>query len=226
MGTSELQPILREALQPEGDDLEMLAGRPDDKFSQKVRNLRSHSRLERDDLATFDGAKYHITAAGEHYLQRYGGVDASYSKQGFGEVAKKKALSPRRPIKFVEEGDITNVNATVRRRSRWLRNYAVKYFSDPDGRIKCVGCEFEASAIYGNDYMGLIEIHHKIPIALAGDTTKPLRQALEHVAPLCPNCHRIVHSRQSHVLRIEELQALVSDVSSSWQEVRLLRSNL
>lgn len=43
--TSELIDAARRIMQPDGDDLEILAGRNDDKFSQKVRNLKSHDTI-------------------------------------------------------------------------------------------------------------------------------------------------------------------------------------
>lgn len=42
INTTDLIKELRERMQPDGDDLVILAGRNDDKFSQKVRNLVSH----------------------------------------------------------------------------------------------------------------------------------------------------------------------------------------
>jgi hypothetical protein len=44
-------------LKPSGDDLEILANRSDDKFSQKVRNLNSHGTLEKRRLAIFKGGR-------------------------------------------------------------------------------------------------------------------------------------------------------------------------
>jgi hypothetical protein len=40
--TEELMPQLRNIMKPSGEDLEILKDRADDKFSQKVRNLKSH----------------------------------------------------------------------------------------------------------------------------------------------------------------------------------------
>lgn len=45
--TSELIQKCRERMQPDGEDLEIANTRNDDKFSQKVRNLKSHDTLER-----------------------------------------------------------------------------------------------------------------------------------------------------------------------------------
>ena len=44
--TSELIDELRIIMKPSGEDLTILDGRNDDKFSQKVRNLKSHNRIQ------------------------------------------------------------------------------------------------------------------------------------------------------------------------------------
>ena len=43
--TSELIDEARRIMKPDGEDLEILEGRNDDKFSQKVRNLKSHDTI-------------------------------------------------------------------------------------------------------------------------------------------------------------------------------------
>ena len=41
---------LRDSMKPDGVDCEILQNRSDDKFSQKVRNLKSHKTLEKQNL--------------------------------------------------------------------------------------------------------------------------------------------------------------------------------
>ena len=43
--TSELISSARSIMKPEGDDLTILDNRNDDKFSQKVRNIKSHNTI-------------------------------------------------------------------------------------------------------------------------------------------------------------------------------------
>lgn len=43
--TSGLIAEARNIMQPDGEDLEILNGRVDDKFSQKVRNVKSHNTI-------------------------------------------------------------------------------------------------------------------------------------------------------------------------------------
>lgn len=44
--TSDLISEARKIMQPSGEDLEILDNRSDDKFSQKVRNIKSHNTIE------------------------------------------------------------------------------------------------------------------------------------------------------------------------------------
>jgi predicted HNH restriction endonuclease len=211
LSTSELLNLLRRSMQPQGEDLVLLEGRTDDKFSQKVRNLKSHNRLERDNLADYSDRKFHITEVGKDFVDKFDGVDEHFSLQGFSESAKKEALTPTNSRVFVEEGRLVNVNSKVRQRSKRLREFAIKYYSNEDGTISCVACGFEGSTCYGESAKGLIEIHHKKPIALKGSIIKPLKEAVKDVAPLCANCHRMVHRGSGEPMSIEELQHLIAN---------------
>ena len=53
--TSDLISKLRDIMKPSGEDLKILSGRTDDKFSQKVRNLKAHSTFERFGYAQYKG---------------------------------------------------------------------------------------------------------------------------------------------------------------------------
>ncbi|WP_455172424.1 hypothetical protein [Azospirillum largimobile] len=74
ISTEDLIPILQEMLNPTGDDLTILEGRSDTKFSQKVRNLVSHreqsTSLETRGLANYDEELegWRITNSGRDYV--------------------------------------------------------------------------------------------------------------------------------------------------------------
>lgn len=53
--TSDLISCIREEMNPSGEDLKLLPKRTDDKFSQKVRNLKSHNTLS--DVTRTEGGK-------------------------------------------------------------------------------------------------------------------------------------------------------------------------
>lgn len=67
--TSQLIPQLRGLLKPADEDLEILGNRNDDKFSQKVRNLKAHNTFERYEFAKYENGIVSITNKGMNYLQ-------------------------------------------------------------------------------------------------------------------------------------------------------------
>jgi predicted HNH restriction endonuclease len=165
--------------------------------------------LERDNLATFNDGRYFIESAGRALIKQFRGVDKSFNNQGFGEPEISLVLKPETPRAFVEEGQLANVSRKVRKRSRKLRAYAIDYFADNEGTIRCIGCDFEASEKYGDEFNGFIEIHHKQPVALSRVRKVDLAEAVQNLAPLCPTSHRVVHSSSEALLSIEDLQLLV-----------------
>jgi hypothetical protein len=69
--TTQLIELLADALRPSGHDAQIISGRRDTYFSQKVRNLLgSHRTLSEAGLADYDAAahRHTITAAGVAYL--------------------------------------------------------------------------------------------------------------------------------------------------------------
>jgi hypothetical protein len=213
--TTELLSLLRRKLKPTGDDLEILAGRNDDKFSQKVRNLKSHDTLERRGFASFVDGLYHITPAGQVLASEGTEVFRSLRDQGFTESQRQSALDRNYENILIEEGELTVSNRTVARRSALLRQEAIKHHADQDGSIACVGCGFRAEATYGPDARGMIEIHHTEPLYLRSGVgwRMAVADALNLVVPLCPNCHRVVHRDPERCMPISELQRLVEQHS-------------
>lgn len=77
--TSDLIAELTELFQPTGEDAEILAGRTDSRFTQKVRNLVSHKKNDTNFI--FNGFAEHdedqrgirITAKGHTLLKQVGG---------------------------------------------------------------------------------------------------------------------------------------------------------
>ncbi len=68
MNTTELKERLRSTLKPCGHDLDILQGRNDDVFSQKVRNLISHKTLNK--YVDIANGKYHINKDGLEFIEQ------------------------------------------------------------------------------------------------------------------------------------------------------------
>lgn len=207
--TSELSKKLRSQLKPSGDDLTLLANRNDDKFSQKVRNLKSHETLERKGLAAFNDGKYFATKNGAKLATEGAEIQRALRSQGFSDTEKQAALDKNYEGILIEEGERTVANRTIVRRSSLLKRAALKHYADKDGSIACAGCGFRSEKAYGSDVVGLIEIHHTKPLFLGRKLRSSIKEALEDVVPLCPNCHRVVHRDPSKCMSITELKLKV-----------------
>jgi hypothetical protein len=68
--TTRLRRYLEEAFAPEGEDVEILKGRSDMKFDQKVRNLKSHETLLKSGYATHYRGGFEITPAGRRLIEK------------------------------------------------------------------------------------------------------------------------------------------------------------
>jgi hypothetical protein len=70
LSTTYLISKLRILLKPDDEDIEIISGRSDDKFSQKVRNLKSHNTLTNLNFCTYQDNQFTLTDIGEEYLIR------------------------------------------------------------------------------------------------------------------------------------------------------------
>jgi hypothetical protein len=69
MSTTQLIEGLIDLFDPTGEDAEILQNREDSKFSQKVRNLKSHKTLEKAGWAEAIPSGFRITDAGRNVVE-------------------------------------------------------------------------------------------------------------------------------------------------------------
>ncbi|WP_175653832.1 HNH endonuclease [Pseudomonas sp. Marseille-P9899] len=94
------------------------------------------------------------------------------------------------------------LQSVVKRRERNPRNrlLCIRIHGE-----RCLVCGLEPRRVYG-DAGTFIEVHHLEPLA---SLTKPRPyDPRTDLVPLCPNCHRALHTRRPIPLSIEELKAL------------------
>ncbi|HLU83933.1 MAG TPA: HNH endonuclease [Vicingaceae bacterium] len=221
--TSELIERLRLIMKPSGEDLQILKGRNDDKFSQKVRNLKAHETFERFGYAQYKGESrkgyVEITKEGKNHLKDNQEIlnyllvnDFEYSDltENLRKVEDNKG---RRKIQtfdeniIIQEGIKKVAQVKVYERSSKLRNYAIDHFTK-NGYIACECCSFDFEKFYGSEIgKGFIEIHHTKPIFQYEDSDieNTLENALKNLAPVCSNCHRMIHRNWSKPLEIQYL---------------------
>ena len=204
ISTSELIRKLTTVMQPTGLDAEILSGRKDTYFSQKVRNLKSHDTFERQNYAINHADGFLITKAGEAFVNAHKDAIKYILNDNFNYEDVKVAIDSISatgnnivlPIEeVISEGRIQTRNIQVRERSSRLRKIAIEHFSH-NNTIFCECCGFNFPTFYGNKYgKDCIEIHHIKPIfQYQGDSFEQVvDNALKNLLPVCPNCHRVIH---------------------------------
>ncbi|RAP40414.1 HNH endonuclease [Rhodovulum viride] len=93
--------------------------------------------------------------------------------------------------------------STIRRRERNPRNrlLCIRLHGE-----KCACCGLEPRETYG-DAGGIIEVHH---LEALSTLSAPRRyDPAKDLAPLCPNCHRAVHTRRPHPFTLKELRKMM-----------------
>lgn len=96
------------------------------------------------------------------------------------------------------------LESVVRRRERNPRNrlLCIRLHGE-----KCAACGLEPKRRYGDMAGAVIEVHHLEALSLLGEP-RPYDPATDLV-PLCPNCHRAVHTRRPVPIPVEELKSLL-----------------
>ena len=105
------------------------------------------------------------------------------------------------------EGARRRVSVNVYERDRTARVRAIARWG-----IACVCCGFDFQRAYGSRGVGLIHVHHVVPIASIG--TAYLLDPESYIRPVCPNCHAIIH-RFDPVLSVEDVKSLLADAKSA-----------
>ncbi|HUC01917.1 MAG TPA: HNH endonuclease [Candidatus Paceibacterota bacterium] len=208
---------LTDTLKPEGEDAEILSGRTDTKFSQKVRNLKSHDTLEKKNLAIYKDKLFFITDEGRRYLNAgYEEVVEALQEQGFSEEIREQEFKDDYKDIIVEEGFLSTKNVAFRERSRKLIQLARAHFKK-GGKIPCIACEFDFLKFYGERGRDYIEIHHTHPIHQheASGEKMAADEALKKVVPLCSNCHRMVHRQRNNILKISQLKKIIENAKTA-----------
>ena len=230
--TTEMKEDLVEIFKPTGKDNELAGTRGDTLFTQKVRNLKSHDKLEKTGYAIYhpriDGepsGRFEITDAGKEYLDENMDIVDYLLNNTFSSEDLKEAFETvynnREEDKKIEifdenttvvEGTQAIVKTKVYKRSNKLREKAIQFYT-VDDRIKCQACCFDFEEFYGEYGKNFIEIHHQKPVFQfdGDDLERTIEEALENVIPVCSNCHRMIHRRRENPLSLDELKEYVQE---------------
>lgn len=218
-------PIIEGVLKPEGKDAEIVPGRNDTYFSQKVRNLRSHREQNKMNKYTKldTNGGYTITDEGLKVLDDdYAAMEALFSFKNIDNVEKERLITTRlfnknKKVTVFQEDDVVSEgtkrvrNVTVLERSKKLRAYAVQLQQDKHD-FKCSICGFDFEKKYGDIGANFIQFHHIKPLSEYEDnqmTDIQLKEAIKNIIPICPNCHCMIHKIKA-VDTISELKSKIN----------------
>jgi hypothetical protein len=233
---AQLQAKLLVACQPSGEDLEILHDRKDTKFSQKVRNfLTCHKSLLKTGCVqkipgkTQGEAHYVLTDAGVCFLKnpklffhiRQQGFSDDIQKESFEKIAQhakgfKAVIYGEAPSEntVVKEGEHTVSERKKAYRDAKFKSDAVDYFKkqSPDGTLSCSCCNFSYSNVYGGRGKDYIIIHHLKPLFQYKDEdrVKFFSEAIKNTAPVCSNCHDMIHRKKNNILSIEQMHDILA----------------
>jgi predicted HNH restriction endonuclease len=161
---------------------------------------------------------------GKGYFKEYGRKDTDMD-WWITEIRKSKAFDWSHYITLREffsrqevtlagtfsEGAQSEATAKIRERSIYLRDLAREHFAkqSSDGRLRCSVCNWApptALKLSGP----VVEIHHGLGISEYPKDGRALTfgEAIQHLTPLCPNCHRVVHAKPGGgVIALDELRS-------------------
>lgn len=94
------------------------------------------------------------------------------------------------------DGVSSTVTKETRQRCNALRLAAKSLFRCPDGLLRCKVCGWHKPE-HGMVSGDIVELHHIDPVSQAPQegTVVTLAKAAQLLVPVCPNCHRMIHSR-------------------------------
>lgn len=204
ISTSDLIAKLTTVMQPTGIDADILEGRNDTYFSQKVRNLKSHDTLARQNFANNHANGFVITEHGLEYVNsQKDAIDYLLNdnfnyedvKTAIEQISARGTTSVLPIEEIISEGRVVSRYVNTHERSTRLRMIALEHFTH-NNMIYCDCCGFNFPTYYGENYgKDCIEIHHIKPIfQYQGDSFEQVvDNALQNLLPVCPNCHRVIH---------------------------------
>jgi ribosomal protein L37AE/L43A len=108
----------------------------------------------------------------------------------------------------VSEGKEHMVEVRQRERCGKLIKRAKEYFRGADGILRCKVCGWHRP---DRILFDIVEIHHTQPLneLPAVGRSLTIGEALDQLVPLCPNCHRVIHSRLDHPFTVDELRRMI-----------------
>lgn len=114
------------------------------------------------------------------------------------DFASADEIADARPL---TEGAVKQVLVNAYERNPEARRQCIKHYG-----FKCIVCDFDFGAEYGDTLRGYIHAHHLKPLSEIGASY--VVDPILDMRPVCPNCHAVLHRRMPPYT-IEEVRGLL-----------------
>lgn len=138
-------------------------------------------------------------------------VDNDKTIKAFPQYEQQLLAPQELPDEIFIEGSMKDIltnryERNVKARSRCLAHY---------GPV-CQICGMDFSKTYGECFKGIVEVHHRKPLNEIKQDY--IVDPVKDLIPVCPNCHRALHSKPDGVYTAEEIKMIMLKESSDQYE--------
>ncbi|QHQ62926.1 hypothetical protein Ana3638_20855 [Anaerocolumna sedimenticola] len=181
-------------------------------YSSAVKNILSWANMDITDIISTDGLKLFMdTALNNPTFQErnsignnmYGVALHNFEKFIKGTILSTLYIYPETLLSnSLYEGERKTIVINAYERNPIARKKCIQIHGD-----KCAVCGFSFADTYGQDYIGIIHVHHLKPLSEISE--EYVVDPIKDLIPVCPNCHLILHSKPNGVYSIDEVKALL-----------------
>ncbi len=100
------------------------------------------------------------------------------------------------------EGHVKTITVNLYERNSKARKQCLDKYG-----YKCAICGFDSEKVYGEKFKNKIHVHHKKALSEIGEEYEVNGE--EHLIPVCPNCHMIIHLKENGTYDIEEMKTFI-----------------
>lgn len=124
-----------------------------------------------------------------------------YAHYGIEEPSPKVLVDKELEIRLYVEG---TRQATLKAREEAKRSFTAREKCLELRGTACAICGFDSAKVYG--VPGIVEVHHLHPLA---DGEERQTDPTKDLIPVCPNCHRILHSKDTGIYTPNEVRKMI-----------------
>lgn len=154
---------------------------------------------------SFETVKWGVQGSGIRINPEAAAALALAWESHLSELQQVERLTPEQALRIEDyvEGALERVTVNRYERDPQARAACIRHYG-----AKCVVCDSDFAAIYGDIGRGFIEVHHLV--AIASRKRQYVVNPVKDLRPVCPNCHRMLHAG-SKPPSIDELRRVVED---------------